>query len=131
MVLDPQRLPTPEPRSLGDGCLLGEVVHVDRFGNLVTNVAAAQLPCGRVHVRLAGRTALGPQGAYADVRQGELTAIVGSHGYLEIALRGGSAVASLGAARGTQAMISPARERSEDYSGFSSSAPVSGSSSST
>lgn len=73
------------------------VVHVDRFGNLVTDIAA---PPARATVRIAGRTIAGVSHTYQSVAPGELVAYVGSRGTLEIAVREGSAAALLGAGRG-------------------------------
>ena len=94
-VHEPVRRRTPEPRRLADGSLAGEVIAVDRFGNLLTNlfvrgagvveVGGHRLPC--VHT-------------YGDVACGALAALVGSNGFLEIARRDGSAAQALGLARG-------------------------------
>jgi S-adenosylmethionine hydrolase len=73
------------------------VVHVDRFGNLVTNIAGSPPPA---RVRLAGG-AVAVRTTYESVAAGELVAYVGSRGTIEIAVREGSAAALLGAGRGT------------------------------
>ena len=79
--------------------LRGEVIDVDRFGNLMTNL---RLKDGDTvdEIRIAGRSALGLATSYASVRKGALLAIVGSAGYVEIATRDGDAGADLGAAVG-------------------------------
>ena len=74
------------------------VVHVDRFGNLVTNLAG--VPPGS-RFRIAGRVIAGLSGTYESVAVGELCAYLGSRGTVEIAVREGSAAALLGATRGT------------------------------
>jgi S-adenosylmethionine hydrolase len=97
----------PEPRSEGD-VRVGAIVHVDRFGNLVTNLEATPPAAGEVEV--AGRRV--PVGrTYADVPKGRLVALVGSSGFLEVAENGGSAAASLGASRG-HVVLWRARSRS-------------------
>jgi S-adenosyl-L-methionine hydrolase (adenosine-forming) len=74
------------------------VVHVDAFGNLVTDVAG-EAARGR-RVRVAGRD-VGPlRRTFEDVAAGELVAYVGSGGTVEIAVREGSAAEVLGAGRG-------------------------------
>ena len=71
----------------------GEVIVVDRFGNLITNITqAANAEINGREVRLV-RT-------YADVRDGELCALINSDGLLEIAVRNGSAAETLGVSRG-------------------------------
>lgn len=70
------------------------VVHVDHYGNLVTNLRAA--PHG---VRIAGRD-VPPHGTYGEAAPGELLACVGSFGLVEVAANGGSAARLLEVGRG-------------------------------
>ncbi|MBX3463090.1 MAG: SAM-dependent chlorinase/fluorinase [Planctomycetes bacterium] len=74
------------------------VVHVDAYGNLVSNVPAARLE-GVAAVGVGGRR-VRVRGTYAEVPVGELLALVGSYGLLEIAENGGNAANSLGLQRG-------------------------------
>jgi S-adenosylmethionine hydrolase len=78
------------------GSWLGEVVHVDRFGNLVTNLRSTQAS-DRQNIEIAGEQIRGLSRTYADARLGEVLAYVGSSGYLEIAVREGNAATRLGA----------------------------------
>ena len=48
------RLDVPEPEPTADGAR-GEVMHIDRFGNAITNIPASMLPEGPAAVRAAGR----------------------------------------------------------------------------
>lgn len=96
-VDDPVRIPEPSPMTEGD-TIRGEVVAVDGFGNLVTNVEGDDLTPGAV-VRVAGRE-LGVRSTYADVGAGELLALVNSSARLEVAVRDGSAALRLDAGRG-------------------------------
>lgn len=66
-----------------EGAVVGRVVHVDRFGNLVTNIPAAMLADGGLVVEVAAATIRGLSAKFADANG--LLALVGSHGYLEIA----------------------------------------------
>jgi hypothetical protein len=91
----PRVLRTPEPVRESDGCLRGEVIAVDRFGNAVTNLVAL-----RGGVVVAGGRVIPVRRTYADVGPGELVALHGSSGLLEIALRDGNAAAALGLRRG-------------------------------
>ncbi len=75
-----------------------QVVHVDRFGNLVTDIAGVP---ATARFRVAGRAIAGVRETYESVAPGELVAYVGSRGTIEIAVREGSAAELLGAARGT------------------------------
>jgi S-adenosylmethionine hydrolase len=72
----------------------GEVIYVDHFGNLVTNIGADALQrfSGQpLSVSIKGRHVGGPVVAYAALPEGSPLAIVGSWGMLEIAVRNGSA----------------------------------------
>ncbi len=97
------RLPEPAVRSL-DAALVGEVVHVDRFGNLITNLRRQADERADMLVEAAGST-LQLRRAYADVPQGELLALVGSSGRVEIACNGASAAKVLGADVGSVVVL--------------------------
>ncbi|MGE5620152.1 MAG: S-adenosyl-l-methionine hydroxide adenosyltransferase family protein [Sphingomonadaceae bacterium] len=95
----------PRPSRLPCGELLGEVIHVDRFGNLITNLRAEDLPAGTFATEIAGRRIEWPSRTYAGGRG--LVALVGSSSYLEIALPGGSARSELGAGVGAPVRVIP------------------------
>jgi S-adenosylmethionine hydrolase len=88
-------LPPFQARRQSDGYLMGRVIHADAFGNLITDVRGEDLTSGRVTVEIRGRRIAGIQRTY-DTRQ-RLAAVLGSSGFLEIALPGGNASAELGA----------------------------------
>jgi len=85
--------------------LHGEVLHVDTYGNLITNLSAALLPAqfevGVGTLRIQGA----PQPHYQSVEPGELLALVGSAGLLEISARDSSAAARLGVGRGSPVTV--------------------------
>jgi S-adenosylmethionine hydrolase len=81
------------PRPVGEG----RVVHVDRFGNLITDLPASEAGGA---VAIAGRQ-LPIVRTYSDVPSGELLAYIGSADTLEIAMRNGRADKVLDAPRGT------------------------------
>jgi len=97
------RLTFPTPRVL-PRAIDGEVVRVDRFGNLITNIDARALatigPPSSIDVRIGTDVPLPVVGTYADVEAGGLCALVGSSGHLEVACRGGSAADRLAVGRG-------------------------------
>ena len=98
-----------------DGRIGGTVVHVDRFGNLVTNIAASLLLRGlEVVVEAGGRSVTGLSHSYQGAGQegAALLAIVGSYGTLEIAVRDGSAAAELGVGVGGSVVVWPGRTQS-------------------
>ena len=88
-----------------DGALTGRIIHIDRFGNLVTDVRGDQLPSGRFSVQVGARIVSGPVATYGE--GAGLIALVGSAGYLEIALRDGNACAELGADIGQPVSVRP------------------------
>jgi S-adenosylmethionine hydrolase len=89
------RRPWPEPRR-SDDVWTGAVVYVDRFGNLVTNLPVEEDETGRGNVEVAGRRVLLAR-TYSDVPSGDLLAVRGSSGLLEVACHGASAAEQLGA----------------------------------
>lgn len=100
-ALDPGnlvRLPLPSPRR-GEGRLRGEVVHVDRFGNLVTNLPSEWLPEEPV-VEVGAHQVRGLGRSFAHVEAGEAVLIRGSGGTLEVCVREGRAADVLGVGRG-------------------------------
>jgi len=105
----------PEPVLTADGSLTGTVVWIDRFGNLITDIAGAHLarldPCGRrrdLVIEAGGRRLAGTVGSYAAAAPGEALAIFGSRGTLEIAVNQGSAAETLGCGRGDPVRVLPA-----------------------
>jgi S-adenosylmethionine hydrolase len=111
-LADPVRLPWEDARRRGRA-LEGAVLHVDRFGNLVTTVREVQVAAlgAAATVRIAGRP-VPLVGTYGDLRRGQAGALIGSTGRLEIAVREGSAAARLRARRGTPVVVSPSTSRS-------------------
>jgi S-adenosylmethionine hydrolase len=73
------------------GSVRGEVVSVDRFGNLITDIPAASLPKDGLRITVGRRTLRALSRTYADAKKGELLALVGSTGHLEISVNQGSA----------------------------------------
>jgi S-adenosylmethionine hydrolase len=85
----------------------GEIIHVDGFGTLVTNIAGERL-AHDFEATVRGRSILGRQGGhFALVPSGELIALTGSAGLIEVAVRDGSAAARLGASVGDPVRAGP------------------------
>jgi hypothetical protein len=105
-VRDPVRLAWPTVRAVA-GAVAGAVLHVDRFGNLVTSIRAEALDdVGQgARIRLGGRL-LPLVSTYGELEEGQAGALVGSSGRLEIAVREGSAAARFKARRGTPVVVS-------------------------
>ncbi len=98
-----ERIRFPLPRVEG-GLVQGEVVHVDRFGNLITNIREEDLKLAHCHPRplitIAGTPIPGLKQSYAEADPGTLLALVGSNGFLEISCNRGNAAGMLSVAGG-------------------------------
>ncbi|SRR6266545_1396630 len=93
-ITDPLFAPLPIPKTDGDA-VVGEVLYVDRFGTLVSNISPNALKPGAT-IQVGG-VAVGPlRRTFADVASGALVAFTGSAGTVEIAVRDGSATRLLG-----------------------------------
>lgn len=94
------------------------VLHVDRFGNCVTNLRAGELPVWMRHgsafrVRSAERVVMARFArAYGDVTAGEFLLTVGGTGFLEVSVSMGDAARSLGVRPGSELVVE--REERED-----------------
>jgi hypothetical protein len=97
---DPVRLELPKPEQTSNGWR-GEVMHIDHFGNISTNVRAEHLGDAlqekeKLLVRLSGSEIKGMVNTFGERPVGELVALIGSTGNLGIAVVNGNAVQSLG-----------------------------------
>lgn len=96
-------LSIPKPSLDPEGNLVGRVLHVDRFGNLITNIKSNDLPGKDVMIEVAGYCIQGISDYYAQNKG--VMAIVGSSGYLEVSLREGSACDFLGTVVGDEIKV--------------------------
>jgi hypothetical protein len=105
-IVDFSRLELPEPTLVNPSTLRGVVLKVDRFGNLVTNMTPQnagplfQTPPPPFRIVVGKHEIRSLKAAYADGVPGELFAILGSMGYLEIAAWQASAARALGPGAG-------------------------------
>ncbi len=99
-ITDPYHFPRPAPRT--DGLtVVGEVIYIDRFGTLVSNIAGHAVQRG-VRIRVEGTDVGSLARTFRDVARGALVAFVGSGGTVEIAVRDGSAARMLGVGVGAE-----------------------------
>lgn len=90
------------------GRVSGSVIHIDRFGNCITNLTANELPVGSSAVRLRlSRYEVNQIGSHfaQAAGKGELIAYLGSAGYWEIGLWCDSAAKHLGVQRGAEVIL--------------------------
>ena len=81
------------PRKVNES-IIGEVLWVDRFGNLITNVERSYLPEHQVEqmvVQIGDHRINGIHQFYGQQRDGDLMSVIGSSDYLEIAVNKGNA----------------------------------------
>jgi S-adenosyl-L-methionine hydrolase (adenosine-forming) len=109
VVEDPVRLPIEPPRREPEQ-IVGRVAHVDRYGNLVTDIPAAWLPAGPCRVTLRDQGIDRKIGrrvtCYAEIPPGEAAFLSGSLGTVELSLNGASLAQQWGVMRGTAVRVS-------------------------
>jgi S-adenosylmethionine hydrolase len=92
------------------GNLIGEIVHVDAFGNLVSNIdrkTLLQFSKGYCFaVRIGRKTIQGLKKGYWDTLKKEPITLIGSGGFLEISVREGNAQKALNVKRGDRIVVS-------------------------
>lgn len=79
----------PRPKVGEDGVLKGRVIHIDRFGNLITDIRDPDLPDGRLFVEVGGHIIDDLSPSYEEGE--DLLAVMGSESRLEISVKNGSA----------------------------------------
>ncbi len=89
--------------------LIGEILHIDTFGNLISNINEEQLfHFVKDHsfvTRIGGRAIQGLKKGYWEGKRNEVMALIGSGGFLEISVREGNAQKRLKAKKGNQIII--------------------------
>jgi S-adenosylmethionine hydrolase len=98
-------LPLPRPQQKPDGALVGHILHIDSFGNLITDIRISDLPQTKqaITIEVGNQLISGLSHAYAEGKG--LLALIGSSGYLEVALTRGSACALIDAKLGNELRI--------------------------
>ena len=105
-IMDYARSPFAAPRPAGRNRWCGCVLHIDRFGNLVSNLRASDFPdLRRFVIKIGGKRVTTYAKTYAEGRPGELFVIAGSTGYLEISVNQGSAAELVGCQPGSSVEI--------------------------
>lgn len=108
----PIRRRTPQPQRLADGSLVGEILTIDRFGNALTNLMAAGFSARVMSGAVGGSVTTGEAVApvvrtYGDAPSATLVALVGSSGFVELAIRDGSAASTYQIKRGQRVVLHP------------------------
>jgi len=109
VVTDYARFTLPKPKADGKS-VKGVVLRVDVFGNLMTNLTAEEIPIGvldggAVKLSVNGKAVAKFAKTFAEGNPGEPIALLGSAGYVEIAVNRGNAARTLGANRGAEVIL--------------------------
>ncbi len=92
LITDYRRIELPVPSVTPDGVILGEVIHIDRFGNAITNVTKADLEkTGGTPKILVKEMEAPMKKFYSDAADGALCSLLNSSDHLEFFVKGGSA----------------------------------------
>jgi S-adenosyl-L-methionine hydrolase (adenosine-forming) len=108
-ITDYMRFALPEPREFSPALIKGHIIHVDHFGNCVTNISRQELTAEKM---LWGKALVVNNHQinrfcthYAECPEGEVCALFGSADLLELAVPKGSAAQILQANRGTEVAL--------------------------
>jgi S-adenosylmethionine hydrolase len=105
LIDDPRRVEIPQPHQEG-GQVIGQVMVVDHFGNLLTNLKPQHLSAGgRVLISVAEAQIEGVVTTFGERQPGELIAMIDSSGVLQISVVNGNAAARLHADAGTAVKV--------------------------
>ncbi|MGQ9618306.1 MAG: SAM hydrolase/SAM-dependent halogenase family protein [Candidatus Aminicenantia bacterium] len=105
------KLKFPEPKKINENLYEGEIIHVDRFGNLITNLPSSLISEDIIEKRKGIRIEIGGRivekftKSYSDGSVGEPVLIIGSSDFLEIGAFLSSAAKILNARRGDKFKI--------------------------
>jgi S-adenosyl-L-methionine hydrolase (adenosine-forming) len=99
-IIDFVKKALPKPRPQGDK-IIGTVLHIDKFGNIVTNLRRHDLG-RRFAINVAGLSIIRLCSSFSEAEPGEFFALEGSTGYIELALNQGSAAERLKIGRGAE-----------------------------
>lgn len=118
LIDEPTPLSLPSPQRVSGNELRGEILYVDRFGNLITNIPAHTVGPSGARPELSvlsfpqrGISVSRACTSYAELGSGEPGILVGSAGYLEVAVFGASAARNLGIEKGEPFLLTLSKVR--------------------
>jgi len=114
-ITDEVRLETSlTPVGQKDGRVEGRIIHIDRFGNCITNITRDLLNDEHATLLVREKPIDNFRSFYGENSGSELFAIWGSAGFLEIAVNGGSAALTLGVKRGEAVILTQSRKGAKE-----------------
>jgi S-adenosylmethionine hydrolase len=103
-----------QPADGRTGGVVGRIIHVDHFGNCITNITPRHLEQfglgDLIELRIIDQRISGLSRTFSDVPVGALAALIGSTDHLELAVRNGSAAQTLGVGIGDTVRVYNARD---------------------
>lgn len=93
-----------QPRRSGD-IMTGAIIHIDRFGNLITNIPSHAMMTEKVTIMVGSAVITRFVETYGEAQKGEIVALTGSSGLMEIAKRDGHAARALELAIGAEVVV--------------------------
>ncbi len=110
-INDYKRFALPKPKA-AEGVTQGTVLRMDHFGNLITNFRPDDMPdgalkSGTLKMQVNGKEVKRLVETFAQGEPGEPVALVGSSGFIEIAVNKGNAARVVGAGRGATVVVTP------------------------
>ncbi|MBX3395886.1 MAG: SAM-dependent chlorinase/fluorinase [Phycisphaerae bacterium] len=110
IVRELQLLNLAKPKRLEQGGIEGQILYIDHFGNCISNIsssdlAAVKAPPERMMVQVGPLRVGRLHTTYSDANPGDVVAVIGSTGMLEVAVNQGNAASQLRAAPGTLVMV--------------------------
>jgi S-adenosylmethionine hydrolase len=98
-----------EPKRVGENVLVGQIIHIDQFGNCITNITYQDLQNHGIGDKLVtniiDQQLSGLFRTYSDGEVGIPMSLIGSSGHLELAVRNGSAAKQLGVGIGDKCRV--------------------------
>jgi hypothetical protein len=109
-IEDYVKFAAPKPKPAGDNRLRAVVLKVDRFGNLITNITPEDVPVlfggkSSFKIVVGSKEITEIRSSFAEGGPGEVFAIIGSMGYLEIVANRAAAAQITGAGKGSEVSI--------------------------
>lgn len=92
-----------------EGSLIGRILHIDNFGNLITNIRNSDVTGVEVMIEIGNQSIYGIHRFYAE-KEG-VAAIIGSSGYLEVSLKNGDAATFLGVKVGDEVRLQTGKQK--------------------
>lgn len=103
-VENPVLLRIPHPQETHDS-LIGQIIYIDRFGNLTSNIQAEQLRKRVREVSIGDVSIKRISHFFAEAKEGRAVALINSFGHLEIAVNRGNASEVLGLSHGARIRV--------------------------